>query len=56
MIINEANLGTAFQGFKSIYKDAFENAPVHWPDIAMEIPSSARSEDYGWLGQFPQLR
>lgn len=56
MIINDANLGTAFKGFKAVYKDAFESAPVYWQKLAMEIPSSARSEDYGWLGNFPQLR
>lgn len=56
MLINDANLGTAFKGFKAVYSDAFADAPVHWPNIAMEIPSAARSEDYGWLGQFPQLR
>lgn len=56
MIINEANLGVAFKGFKSIYTDAFTKAPVYWTKLAMEIPSQARTEDYGWLGQFPQLR
>jgi len=56
MIINEQNLRTAFQGFKSIYSDAFAKAPVHWQAFAMEIPSISRSEDYGWLGHFPQLR
>jgi len=56
MLINESNLGTAFKGFKAVYQDSFDNAPVYWPKIAMEIPSSSRSEDYGWLGNFPQLR
>lgn len=56
MIINEANIDLAFRGFKSLYQDSFDNAPVYWPDIAMEIPSSAREENYGWLSHFPQLR
>lgn len=56
MIINEAALELAFKGFKAVYTDAYTAAPIAWDRIAMTVPSSARDETYGWLGQFPQLR
>lgn len=56
MLINDTSLDLVFKGFKSIYSDAFENAPSHALDVAMRVPSAARDETYGWLGQFPQLR
>lgn len=56
MILNETALDLAFRGFKSIYTDAYNKAETHHGKIAMTVPSSAREEAYGWLGQFPQLR
>ena len=56
MIINESNLAHAFNGFKSVFNDAFAAGEAHWEKIAMVVPSTARDEAYGWLGQFPKLR
>lgn len=56
MILNAANIDLAFKGFKSVYNDAFTKAPVNYQKISMTIPSGSRSETYGWLGQFPQMR
>lgn len=55
MITNEQAVELAFKGFKSLYTDAYTMAPAHWDKIAMVVPSGAREETYGWLGQFPQL-
>lgn len=56
MIINSENLSQAFRGFKAVYTEAHLNAPAQWDQVAMRIPSQSRTEDYGWLGQFPQFR
>lgn len=56
MIVNEANLGHAFNGFKATFNEAFAAGEAHWDKIAMVVPSTARDEAYGWLGQFPKLR
>ncbi|CUH80721.1 Mu-like prophage major head subunit gpT family protein [Tropicibacter naphthalenivorans] len=56
MIVNASNLALAFKGFKSVYTDAFLNAPVDWDKIAMVVNSDGSEEEYGWLGAFPQLR
>lgn len=48
--------GPCLWGFKAIYSTAYLAAPSQAAKIAMTVPSSARDESYGWLGQFPQLR
>jgi len=55
MIVNSQSLDLAFKGFKAIYSDAYTAAPAHFEKVAMTVPSGARDETYGWLGQFPQL-
>lgn len=56
MIVNGQTLDLAFRGFKTVFTDAQLAAPSHYGDIAMTVPSTARDETYGWLGQFPSLR
>jgi len=56
VIINEANLGHAFKGFKALYTDQFEATEANFDRIAMTVPSQGRETTYAWLGQFPQLR
>ena len=56
MIVNPASVALAFKGFKTIFTDALLEAPTNADKIAMTVPSSSQSEDYGWLGQFPAMR
>lgn len=56
MLVNQENVELAFKGFKTVYDSSFMEAPDHAARIVMEVPSAARDETYGWLGQFPQLR
>ncbi len=56
MILNAENIELAFKGFKTRYNTAYLNAPAQYDKIAQIVPSAARDETYGWLGQFPQLR
>ncbi len=56
MIVNQANLGTLFQGYKASFNEGFNSVVPTWSKIATQVPSSTRSEKYGWLGQFPRLR
>lgn len=56
MFINESSLSLVFNGFKTVYSDAYVKAPVNWDKIAMPVTSSSAQETYGWMGSFPQLR
>lgn len=55
-IITPAVLDAIFQGFSFIYNDALKGVTPTWDKIAMQVPSSASAENYGWLGQMPRMR
>jgi len=56
MLLNQQNMDAIFNGFKAVYTDAFSAAPSNYEKVSMVVPSGAREETYGWLGQFPKLR
>lgn len=56
MIVNGAALRSIYQGFKTIFNGALQNAKAQYLKVATEVPSSAKSEEYKWLGSMPRLR
>lgn len=56
MIVNADTVALAFKGFQTKFSDAFAATEVDWPKVAMEVPSQAADETYGWLGRFPNMR
>lgn len=56
MIINQASLSAIFQGFQTIFKQAFAGVTPQWSRIATEVPSTKKEEIYAWLGTFPKMR
>jgi phage major head subunit gpT-like protein len=56
MIINKTSLAAIFNGFKTIFNQAFEGAPSDWEKVAMDVPSSTAQETYAWLGATTQFR
>ncbi len=56
MLIDRANLDTAFKGFRSVYNVAFDATSTEIDKVAMRVGSETSEEEYGWLGQFPSLR
>lgn len=56
MIINSANPDLIYRGFRTVYNESYDSTPVHYDRIAMTVSSATRSEDYGWLGQYPKMR
>jgi phage major head subunit gpT-like protein len=43
-------------GLKTIFFEAYQQAPTHYPQVATIIPSSKDKETYGWLGALPMMR
>lgn len=56
MIINQANLAGIYKSFSTIFNQAFDATPSQVDLIAMRAPSTGRSVDYKWLGDFPTMR
>lgn len=56
MIINQGNLATLFVGFKAAFNEGFRGYTPTWDRMATLVPSATKTEEYGWLGQFPKLR
>lgn len=56
MIINAGNLKTLFIGYKTAFQQALGQAASQYAQVATTVPSSTASEEYGWLGTFPNVR
>lgn len=56
LVINATNLTTIYQGFKTAFKGAFAGVTPDWVKIATLVPSTTKTENYGWIGSWPQLR
>lgn len=56
MIVNAANLTLLYQSLRVLFQDAFGQVTPTYPRIAMEVPSTTRQENYGWLAKFPKMR
>lgn len=56
MLINSANLTNLYTGYKTSFSTGFRSVTPEWQKIATKVNSTTKSEQYGWLGQFPKLR
>jgi phage major head subunit gpT-like protein len=56
MLINQGNLKTLFIAFKAAFQGGLDVAASQYQDIATVVPSTTGSEEYGWLGQLPNVR
>lgn len=56
MLINRENLNAMYNGFKAAFVKAFAGVQPVWASVATLVPSTAKTENYGWLGQMPRLR
>ncbi len=55
-IVTPALIAALMTGFRSDFQRVFAATPTDWEKIATLVPSSAKTNTYGWLGQFPKLR
>ena len=53
--ITPAVLGALFTGYKANFQKGLTRAKPLWNMIATEVPSSTRSNTYGWLSKFPKF-
>lgn len=55
-IINAALLGIIYTAFKAIFQGVLGKAPSLYKKFATVVPSTTKSNTYGWLGKLPQMR
>lgn len=55
MLITTANLDALRKSFRTLSMEGAESAQPRWNMIAMEVPSGAASNDYGWLAEMPGM-
>lgn len=56
MHINHANLRTLYTAYRTAFQGVLDQAPSQAARIATTVPSATASEEYGWLGTFPNMR
>lgn len=56
MLITAASLDALRTGFRKEYNTGFASYGPMWNKVATKVPSSTKSNTYGWLRDFPRLR
>lgn len=56
MIINGTNLAALYVAFSSAFNRVLGQAPSQHKLVATRVPSTTGSNEYGWLGRFPNMR
>lgn len=56
MIINRQNLDGLRVGFKTAFQNQLQATASLYQRVATIVPSTAKSETYGWLGKIPSVR
>lgn len=56
MLINRQNLDGLRVGFKTTFQQQLLQTATMYQRIATVVPSTAKSETYGWLGKIPNVR
>lgn len=54
--ITPAMITALMTGYRGDFQAGMAMAPSQYQKIAMTVPSTSKSNTYGWLGQFPQFR
>ncbi|MBS3695774.1 Mu-like prophage major head subunit gpT family protein, partial [Rhodococcus qingshengii] len=56
MQINSVNLRSAYVGFNAAFMAGIAATTTLHGRIATTVPSTTKTNEYGWLGQFPGFR
>lgn len=56
MLVNAENLNGLRVGFKTTFQSGLAMASTMHTQVATIVPSSLKTQKYGWLGKFPSVR
>lgn len=56
MLLNSTNLRLMYTGFSTAFQGGLGSVAPSHHRVCMMVPSSTRSNEYGWLGNMPRIR
>lgn len=56
MLLNSTALRTLGIGFSAAFQGGFSGVQPQYGRVAQTVPSTTRSNEYGWMGQIPRIR
>ncbi|HQS08725.1 MAG: hypothetical protein B7Y12_02150 [Rhizobiales bacterium 24-66-13] len=56
MLLSSTTLRSLYTGFSAAFQGGFSGVTPQYARVAQVVPSSTRSNEYGWLGQMPRIR
>ncbi|PWR17640.1 Mu-like prophage major head subunit gpT family protein [Zavarzinia aquatilis] len=56
MNIDAANLRSLYTGFSAAFQGGFAGVTPNYTRVATVVPSTTKSNEYGWLGDMPRIR
>lgn len=56
MLINQNTLRSLYTGFNTSFQAGFAGVDPLYGRVATTVPSTTKSNEYGWLGQMPRIR
>lgn len=56
MLINSSSLAALYRAFNTAFIKGLVTVAPMWNQVATLVPSSTKTEDYGWLGKIPRMR
>lgn len=56
MLVNAANLDSLRVGFKTTFQNGLAQASTMHTRVSTAVPSSTKTQKYGWLGKMPNVR
>lgn len=56
MLITPQSMRSLYTGFSAAFSGGFAGVAPSYARVATTVPSTTRSNEYGWLGQIPRVR
>lgn len=56
MLINQNTMRSLYTGFNAAFQGGFSGVEPMYNRVATTVPSTTKSNEYGWLGQMPRVR
>lgn len=56
LVITAGSLQSLQQGFNAAFLQGFGSVTPSWGQVAMRVPSSTKTENYGWMKDLPGMR